>query len=49
MGTLRPAGTAEFDGERLDVVSEGEYLEAGTRVQIVRTEGRRIVVRKINE
>jgi membrane-bound serine protease (ClpP class) len=49
VGTLRPAGTAEFDGERLDVVSEGEYLEAGTRVQIVRTEGRRIVVRKINE
>lgn len=49
LSTLRPAGTAEFNGERLDVVSEGEYLTPGTQVKIVRTEGRRIVVRKVEK
>lgn len=41
---LRPTGMAEFDGVKLNVVSEGEYIQAGTRVQIVRVEGSRILV-----
>lgn len=41
---LRPTGMAEFDGVRLNVVSEGEYIQAGTKVQIVRVEGSRILV-----
>lgn len=44
---LRPAGTAEFDGIRLDVVSEGEYIPKNSRVKIVQATGRRIVVKKI--
>lgn len=44
---LRPAGAAEIDGKRLDVVTQGEYLEAGTPVEVLRVEGNRIVVRKI--
>ena len=44
---LRPAGAAEIDGRRLDVVTQGEYLEAGTPVEVLRVEGNRIVVRKI--
>jgi membrane-bound serine protease (ClpP class) len=44
---LRPAGTAVIEGERLDVVTEGEYLPAGARVQVVRSEGYRHVVRGI--
>jgi len=44
---LRPAGTGEFAGSRLDVVTEGTFLEKGTRIIIVRTEGRRIVVEPI--
>ena len=43
----RPTGMAEFDGVKLNVVSEGEFLPAGTRVRIVRVEGSRIVVRVI--
>jgi membrane-bound ClpP family serine protease len=43
--TLRPSGTADFDGERLDVVSEGAYIPAQAAVKIIRVEGRRIVVR----
>lgn len=44
---LRPSGMAEFDGVRLNVVSEGEFIQSGTRVQIVRVEGSRILVRTI--
>lgn len=45
---LRPAGTAEFDGVKLDVVSDGEYIPSGSRVKITQVSGRRIVVRAIN-
>ncbi len=44
---LRPSGIAHFDGERLDVVSEGEFIEAGQSVTIVQVDGNRIVVRQI--
>lgn len=42
---LRPAGVATVDGERIDVVTEGEYIHSGTRVEVVRAEGYRHVVR----
>lgn len=44
---LRPSGTAEFDGLRLDVVSEGEYIPKNTKVRITEVAGRRIVVKSI--
>jgi len=43
---LRPAGFAEIDGERVDVVSEGEMIEAGVSVVVSRVDGNRIVVRR---
>ncbi len=42
---LRPSGTAEIDGVRLSVVSEGGFIAEGTRVQVVMVQGSRIVVR----
>ena len=42
--TLRPAGIAEIDGQRIDVVSEGEFIEAGTPIKVLRVDGNRIVV-----
>jgi membrane-bound serine protease (ClpP class) len=42
---LRPAGVASIEGERMDVVSDGEFIRAGTTLEITRVEGRRIVVR----
>ncbi|HLQ74036.1 MAG TPA: nodulation protein NfeD [Bacillota bacterium] len=42
---LRPSGTARFDDERLDVVSEGSFIEKDKQVEIVHVEGMRIVVR----
>lgn len=47
--TLRPAGTGEFDGQRLDVVTEGDFIAGGVKIRIIRTEGRRIVVEVIEE
>jgi len=44
---LRPSGTADFDGVRLDVVSEGDFIPIGTKVKIIKVEGRKIVVRPI--
>jgi len=42
---LRPAGIMEVEGSRFDVVSEGSYVPAGAPVEVVKVEGRRIVVR----
>jgi membrane-bound ClpP family serine protease len=41
---LRPAGIAEFDGARLNVVSDGQWIEAGMPLRVERVEGNRIVV-----
>jgi len=42
--TLRPAGVARLDGRRVDVVSRGEMIEAGTEVEVVEVSGNRVVV-----
>jgi membrane-bound serine protease (ClpP class) len=42
---LRPAGTAQIGHERVDVVTEGEYVPLGRAVRVVRSEGYRHVVR----
>jgi membrane-bound serine protease (ClpP class) len=43
---LRPAGIAEFDGARLDVVSDGDFVDAGSTIAVTRVDGNRIVVRR---
>ncbi|MGQ0544203.1 MAG: NfeD family protein [Betaproteobacteria bacterium] len=43
---LRPAGIADIEGARVDVVSEGELIEPGTPVEVIRVDGNRIVVRR---
>lgn len=44
---LRPAGTADFEGIKLDVVSEGDFIKQDIMVKIIAVQGRRIVVREI--
>ncbi len=41
---LRPTGAMEIDGQRLDVVTEGEFIEAGTRIRVLYVQGPRVVV-----
>jgi membrane-bound serine protease (ClpP class) len=43
---LHPSGVAWLDGARVDVVSEGEFIDAGEPVLVVRVDGNRIVVRR---
>ncbi len=42
---LRPAGTVDIGGERIDVVTRGEFVLPGTEVEIIRVRGSRVVVR----
>ncbi|MEQ9400502.1 MAG: NfeD family protein [Longimicrobiales bacterium] len=44
---LRPAGTGVFEDERIDVVSESEWIQAGTPIKVVSAEGYRHVVRAV--
>ncbi|MCK8826454.1 ATP-dependent Clp protease proteolytic subunit [Natroniella acetigena] len=46
---LRPAGTIEVTGKRLDVVSQGEFIESGTEVEVIEVLGSRIIVKSIKE
>jgi membrane-bound ClpP family serine protease len=41
---LRPTGAMELDGQRLDVVTEGEFVEAGTAIRVLYVQGSRVVV-----
>jgi membrane-bound ClpP family serine protease len=45
--TLRPAGKARFGDEFLDVIAEGDYVNPGSRVQVIEIEGNRIVVKQV--
>jgi membrane-bound serine protease (ClpP class) len=44
---LRPSGTARIGAERIDVVSQGPWVAAGTAVRIVASEGYRHVVEPV--
>ncbi|MGI5848617.1 MAG: NfeD family protein [Christensenellales bacterium] len=43
---LRPAGIAEIDGEKADVVTDGEYIQSGSKIEVSKVSGRRIIVKK---
>jgi membrane-bound serine protease (ClpP class) len=45
MTDLRPAGTALVGDERVDVVTEGEFVSQGSPLRVLRSEGYRLVVR----
>jgi membrane-bound serine protease (ClpP class) len=44
---LRPAGIATIAGERVDVVTEGDFISNGTPIAVMRVDGNRVVVRKV--
>lgn len=48
ISVLRPSGTADFDGVKLDVVSESTFISKGKKVKVVHINGPRIVVREIS-
>jgi membrane-bound serine protease (ClpP class) len=44
---LRPTGTVEVAGERLDVVSDSAIVPAGAKIEVVSVTGLRVVVRAV--
>ena len=42
---LRPSGIGEFEGVKLNIVSDGEFIGAGETVKVISVEGNRIVVK----
>ena len=41
---LRPTGAADIAGRRVDVVTDGDFVVAGSKVRVVSVEGSRVVV-----
>lgn len=46
LSTLRPSGIAKFDGKRVDVVADGEWIEAGQAIKVSSTSGGHVSVVK---
>lgn len=46
---LVPSGRGEFDGKKVDIITEGPSIKRGARVEIVETRGPSIIVREIRE
>jgi len=44
ISALRPSGIADIDGQRVDVMAMGAFLEKGVRVRVVKAEGMHILV-----
>lgn len=45
---LRPAGVVIIGDERLDVVTEGGFVDKGEEVKVVQSDGYRHVVRSLS-
>jgi membrane-bound serine protease (ClpP class) len=48
LSPMRPAGIAEIGGTRVDVVSEGGFIDAGAAIEVTRVDGNRIVIRPLS-
>ncbi len=45
--TLRPSGTANIKGNKVDVISEGEMISKNTKIKVTDVKGNRIVVKPV--
>jgi len=46
LSELRPAGTARIAGKKLDVVTQGDFIDAGVTIRVTDTKGSRIIVER---
>lgn len=46
---LRPAGIALIEGARVDVVTSGEYIDAGAQISVYKVEGNKVFVQEKTE
>lgn len=47
LSDLRPSGIAEIAGERIDVITSGEYIDKGKPIRVISVDGTRILVKEI--
>jgi len=45
---LRPAGAAMIQGIRIDVVTQGDFIQKDSEIEVVGVEGNRVVVRDLS-
>jgi membrane-bound serine protease (ClpP class) len=46
VSTLRPAGFIKINGEKLEAFSQGEFINEGEKIQIIKVEGNKLIVIK---
>ncbi|PKL51305.1 MAG: hypothetical protein CVV42_00200 [Candidatus Riflebacteria bacterium HGW-Riflebacteria-2] len=46
---LRPSGIAKIDNERVDVMTDGEFVEKGVKVRVTKTRQNTVIVTPIEE
>ena len=46
LSPLRPSGRARFDGNNVDVVTQGDFIEEGTAISVLSVAGHRVVVQR---
>lgn len=44
---LRPTGAALIGGDRVDIITQGEFVPAETEIEVIFVEGSRVVVRSL--
>ena len=49
LAPLRPAGVADFDGRRIDVITEGMMVDGGQWVRCIEVRAGRVVVRPVEK
>jgi membrane-bound serine protease (ClpP class) len=48
ISSLRPAGVTDFDGRRVDTMSEGPLIEAGKWVRCIDVRAGKVIVREVD-
>ena len=46
LSTLRPAGFIKIESEKLEAVSQGEFINEGETIQVIKVEGNKLIVVK---
>ncbi len=49
ISNLRPSGIAKIADERVDVITEGDFLEKGTKIKVIKATAGRVIVAAIEE
>lgn len=47
LSALRPSGVGLINGEKVELVSEGEAVEAGSNIEVIRIEQNKIFIKKV--